>query len=1070
VNGDGKVDLVVGNQKGELRLFLGPDWTEDAGAFEGLDVGELAAPAFVLGGESTVAAPVRLVVGRLAGDVLLYEAGRAEGGGTVFVERDSWGFTPDQKSNTLEDYYRNLYFPEEEEVRGAIADETFEAYCDLLATTPEPYVDEVAFTFVNTPPEVLRAMARLGQASLLLENAKAVYEMAAKVSYAKIVEKEGYTTLAYATASGEFVEAPPEIYYWWVVHPRILYEIPCRIDATWWDKRAKERGLTDSQWWKHEPERDIRAPSANSVFWRPAIVHDDRHGGTLFDRVTGAKTPREALERINAFVSHGPGFMRFGYETQDMQPWQIYAKFYGSCGEHSIIGAACARTMLIPATVVSDRGEDHQWNEWWDTDGHWHHWDASGASIDTPWTSTEGREHKGKTVSTVMRWRGSDRFEATTTTVYNDPEWKYTARDAGYTDTADVTVRVVDARGAPIDGALVIVRSHWDNRNMISIWGYTDGRGRTAFDLGYEPHGGYTIEALTPSGSAGVRNYPVEENRRYELVLRTPESRPAWMRQDHVGEASPPPVPPARQRSARLARSELRPPNLITSSRYRIGEYMTKEHGYRGTRGHAVAVDPGDLVEVLVFSPDEFEKFERGEACTPLLRHGLGDDGTLNWPHWKDMPHVVVFSNLRAVFTEVEIDVDMEPSRARPEGAAPPPKLTAERTTVARGGVLELRCMGEDGVLMSGFSLRCSAWAEPLKVKGGVIDTGSGAHLVTLDTGAGGPWPAGEYEVVLVTRDGASSEPLTITVEPARVFKAQKIRQDDADDPLKACSWVYGPFDLDGNDRFFLVRTRSLTADFDCDVHLYHDKNGNGRVDGPGERVAQSTTPTANERIYLENPPAGTYWLYCQGFKVEGEFAPLDVEVYPTGTPRAVVDVEPAGRLATVPPRVAARFLPFARIDPGTVEVIIDGNPLAEGIEAGSGGVTVALGPMIEKDVDHEIEIRARHASGRVESRAFAFTVDTRAPTLEILAPGGGTKVADEVHVEVTATDADPRVTVRARLAGEKERAMKRVKDRPGVFALDLDTREWPPGERFVWIVARDSAGNETERVLRVTR
>jgi FG-GAP-like repeat/Transglutaminase-like superfamily len=1072
VNGDGKVDLVVGNQKGELSLFLGPDWQQDLGAFKGLDVGELAAPALILNDDGKVALPVRLVVGRLTGDVLLYEAERL-GDTVVFVERDSWSFTPDQKSNTLKDYYRNCYFPEEEEVRGPNDAETFKAYCDLLASTPEPYVDEVVFSFVNTPPEVLRAMARLGQADLLLTNAKAVYEMAKRVPYAKIVERDGYTTLAYASATGEFVEAPPEIYYWWVVHPRLLYEIPSRIDATWWDKRAKERGLTDSKWWKHEPKSDIRAPSEASVFWRPAIVHDDRHGGTIFDRVSKAKTLRDALEKVNAFVSHGPGFMRFGYETQDMQPWLVYAKYYGSCGEHSIIGAACARTMLIPATVVSDRGEDHQWNEWWDTDGYWHHWDASGGSIDTPWSSTEGRGHKGKTVSSTMRWRGSDRFEATTTTVFNDPEWKYTARNAGYTDTADVTVRVEDAGGAPIDGALVIVRSHWDNRNMISIWGYTDGRGRAEFDLGYEPNGGYTIEALTPFGSAGVQNYTVEENRSYELELRTPGGKPDWMKLDRVGAASPPPVPPARERSARLVKSELRPPNLITSSRFRIGEYMTKEHGYRGTRGHAVAVDPGELVEVFIFSPDEFEKFTRGEACVPLHRSGVGEVGRLNWPHWKDMPHVVVFSNLSAVFTTVEIDLVRDPVTIVESISAPTVRLAAEETTVARGATLEIRGEARDDIGVTGLSLRCSAWAEARDVAAG-LDSSTGEFRIVLDTGEGGPWPAGDYTCVLVARNWvgteSTSEPLIVTVEPARVFKAQKIRQDNADDPLKNCSWVYGPFDLDGTDRFFLARTTSLTPDFDCDMHLYRDKNGNGRVDGPGERVAQSTTPTANERIYLENPLAGTYWLFCQGWKVEGEFAPLDVEVYPTGTPRAVVDIEPAGRLANLPPRIAARLLPFARIDPKSVQVIIDGNPLAEGVEADLQGVTVALGPMIARNTDHTIEIRARHHSGRVEMRKWTYAVDTIAPKLTILSPVPGTKVAGKVRIEVEALDEGPRVTVTARLAGEKDRRIKPVKDRPGVFAVDLDAKAWDAGERFVWIVARDAVGNETEKVLRLSR
>jgi hypothetical protein len=94
----------------------------------------------------------------------------------------------------------------------------------------------------RTPPEVLRAMARLGQADVLLENAEAIRDVAARVPYARLVEREDHTTIAYVKEDGELREAPRDVYYWGVVHPRILYEIPCRVDVTWWGTSAKARG------------------------------------------------------------------------------------------------------------------------------------------------------------------------------------------------------------------------------------------------------------------------------------------------------------------------------------------------------------------------------------------------------------------------------------------------------------------------------------------------------------------------------------------------------------------------------------------------------------------------------------------------------------------------------------------------------------------------------------------------------------------------------------------------------------------------------------------------------------
>lgn len=1066
VNGDGQVDLVVGNQEGSLFLFLGPKFEAAADAFEGLDVGELAAPAFC--GKD-------LMVGNLDGEVLLYELSMVNGK-LRFTERDSWSFASDQDAKNIDEYYAKRYFREFLPVMGEIDPECRQAYVDLLNKAPAELVDEIAFAIAHTPVEVLRTMFRLGQADLLVDNAKAVYDMAAELDYVSISEKGDHTTLAYKTADDGEIEAPRDIYYWWVVHPRILYEIPLKIDASYWDRSAADRGQTDSKWWKTEPEGDIHDPKGHGVFWRRGLVNDRRFGKSLGECVADAVTLEDALLEIHDFLAHnsdGTAIMRFGYETQDLQPWQIYAKHYGSCGEHSIIGAACARTMLLPMSVISDRGEDHQWNEYWGTDGKWHHVDFCGKrNIDQPWGSSEGREHQHKTVSAATRWRGDDLLDATTTSVHN-PEDGYTTRGTGYTDTAVVTIRVADPSGRPVDGALIIIRSHWENRNMVTLWGYTDGNGAARFDLGYEPNGGYTIEALTPLGSAGVRNFPVEENESYDLRLTTPKDKPAFATEERF-TSLPAGADGSDLLTAKIDRAYLTPPNFITSGRYRIGSWLTEHAGYRGTTQHEVPVDAGDLLELLVFSPEEYARFARGELCAPVIRRPLSGGGDIAFKAGLAADHVVVISNLNALFLHAEITVAPKWSSA-PEVKAPKVEWLSmgDGVLVKSGEQVSLRGKVDPVREVGSVLIRCTAWDRDL-TRPAVLDRRTGRFSFELDAGEGGPLPPGPYALTAIAKgirgqDGVSAT-LPLTIAPARVFKNQVIRQDDPDDPLAGSSWELGPFVLKEGERFLLIQTKSLTKDLDMDMYLYFDQNGNGHLDGQGEQVAAGTSPTANERIYLQAPKAGTYWLHCRGWQVKGDHALLDVEVYPLGEIRAVVDAAPAGRGKSLPANLTASFRRFAAIDQASVQILLDGVDVTHRSEVGPGGLTLPLDPALPTDVTHTVSVRAKHAGGREEIVTWTFLTDVKAPTLELLAAPESPEPDGTITIEVRAVDEGPRITVTARRAGDQPQSLQPVKDRPGVFRAKLDTKAWGKGEHFLLITARDAVGNETGEVVRIVR
>jgi hypothetical protein len=1051
LDGDGDLDRIEGTLDGALNLRFGPDLAEVPDAFAGLDVGEAAAPAILSGKDGP-----QLVVGRLEGDLLLFDI-RCEDTGIRLVERDSFDFTPSPEAGDLAAWMEKYYYPEEEELLGPSDEAAVKAYADVLASAPENLVDEVAFVIAHTPTGVLRVMARLGQAGLLLDNARAIGEVAAKVAYARIVEKGDRTTLALARAPDDFVEIAPEDYYFWVVHPRFLFEIPCPVDASWWDLRAADRGLTDSDWWKHEPETDIHAPSPKGVFWRKGFLTDARFGTSLFDAVKGAPTLRDAAIALHGFLANGTkdaaAIMRFGYETQDLQPWLIYAKHYGSCGEHSIVAAAGARTMLIPMSVVGCRGEDHQWNEYLDADLAWHHFDCCGAgNHDQPWGSSEGRDHEGKTVSTVTRWRGDDELSATTTTVFS-PEAGYTTGGAGYTDVSPVTVRVEDAAGRPLDGALVVVKSLWESRGLVSIWGYTNGTGAVRFDLGYEPNGGYSIEAYTPLGAAGVRTFPVVENRPAELVLRVPNRLPPEM--------------PRGTAPVEVVRAELRPPNYITGRRFRIGSWLADAHGYRGAGASPVPVDPGALVKGFWLSPEEFARFTDGYPFEPSAAPDLASE------------HYLVVSNRDALFVEatVRLAALLAPGE---DAVAPVVVLDGPEVTAPRGGKLTIEGRATDDRRVARLVFDGAAFGPERDVTAG-LDPETGRFCFTIDTGDGGPLPAGAYEAAVVARDGRGNEaraPLRILVTPAREYRDQTIRQDDPDDPLAKCSWVCGPFDLPEGLPFFIVRTKSLVEGFDMDMHVYRDGNGNGRIDGAGERVAQSAGPSAAERVVLLRPAAGTYWIHCQGFRVEGDSASLDVEVWPEGSARAVVDLAPVGPVRELPAEITFRVLPFA----AGHKVTVNGVEVTGGLvcrvpwPVAPGGGTAM--PSAEGSVRVEVE--------GVEVREWSFVHDPDPPEITILSPeagalpaaaggepGKGEPAEGEFEVEVEARDAHGVARVFLRLPGGEEIALRRKSGEgapPDRYAAKVDATAWPTGEHVLTVIAEDRAGHRAERELRLTK
>ncbi|RLG11400.1 hypothetical protein DRN73_05435, partial [Candidatus Pacearchaeota archaeon] len=344
-------------------------------------------------------------------------------------------------------------------------------FADSLITASLPYYrDEIKFCLKNLSSEVLWRMYEKGElGEILTENARLIYSMSKKLKYAKLIELPDNRTTLLLNGKDTI---PPDIYYWYVVFPRILYEVP------------------------------------EKPFWRNYFYHDKTYGKKLLDVVKNAKTVKEAIEKIHEWMKGKgeiKGFMEFGYETQDLQPVEIYKKAYGSCGEYSILACAFARTALIPSYVVIDMGEDHQWNEFFDGK-RWIHWDATfpfEKAIDTPRASI-----MGKKIAAIVSWR---------------PDGKFFNLTPKYSDTCRINLKVIDKNGNPIPGAMVIVRSGWNDRFLVGLIGYTNTKGEFSYNAGLQNE---MIEVYYPNRRAGISRLYVRKNKTKNITLTLPINLP----------------------------------------------------------------------------------------------------------------------------------------------------------------------------------------------------------------------------------------------------------------------------------------------------------------------------------------------------------------------------------------------------------------------------------------------------------------------------------------------------------------------------------------------------------------
>ena len=405
----------------------------------------------------------------------------------------------------------------------------------LMIDNDDPWMlDEIGFSIAHLSPEVLTHEDFYPQ--LIAENAQLIYSRDDVLNYVEIIDNgvpgddpNYYTTTRYQIEdeNGNRTEKTinKEMYYWYLVHPRMEDELPFYIDA--WAECGNEVSGFQSE---------CPATPEDGTFWRHFLWEgavdqcpEERECPIVKDYVTTEEVmwKSKAYDRsdngaIGAIINWQIDAMSFGAGNErPIQPNRIYAVGCGNCGEWSDMATAAARSALIPSQNVGARGNDHVWNEFWDED--WMQWEPVNTYV-LHWyyyRSAEGETSQSNPLYAITASRGDG--------------YVSTERTVDYANTFELEVLVNDENGFPVDGAVVTLFGPIVVYDVDGYWyigeGYTGADGIARFVLGESNE--YLFRVDSPIGANPeetnlitpfLSNTVAGENHSFEVILNTSKS------------------------------------------------------------------------------------------------------------------------------------------------------------------------------------------------------------------------------------------------------------------------------------------------------------------------------------------------------------------------------------------------------------------------------------------------------------------------------------------------------------------------------------------------------------------
>jgi hypothetical protein len=392
-------------------------------------------------------------------------------------------------------------------------------YANLILDLTDPLiVDEVCFQVAHLSRTLLSNATV--EPETLKVNAELMYVIDQDLQFVEIVDHDDragnfYSTTRYQYLDGGIpmtVELPADIYYWYVVMPKVSDERPL-LDESVYDMFWREYLYY---------ENDDGYPNLQEVMAPIQYLWD---GETRWHAV-GDPFTSDLLAVICVALWSGKTIDSGASGDRPIQPNIIAHGHNGNCGERQDLLCAAGRTCLMPYICTMDILEDHVWCEmWWD-----YLWRPTqndpNIHFDNPYCSYEADSGGSKECSCIWDWR-NDGFTCDAI--------------ATYSDTCTLTVAITDPNGVPVDNASVIIASEgWSTATIYrGTWGETDRNGQITFTLG--DHQDYYIQVITDLGSFPASGYASiitdsQEDGTYFWEWSTPEPMPAL----ELTEVTPP--------------------------------------------------------------------------------------------------------------------------------------------------------------------------------------------------------------------------------------------------------------------------------------------------------------------------------------------------------------------------------------------------------------------------------------------------------------------------------------------------------------------------------------------------
>ena len=492
-------------------------------------------------------------------------------------------------------------------------------FAGLINSASDPYVDEIAFGVAVSSPQYLNSSIAWPQ--LFTLNAQRIYSAAADLPYVEVIDTGSSTTGADYWSTTSYtkkdadgtirsVAVPKDIYYWYIVLPKLTDEIPAFVDPSIVENNSSHTN-------------NATGPDTGK-FWRVMLYNEPDDGyPAMADTLVQIQTLRDlsgrgpdAIRALQWWINASMSFT--SNSERPHQPARIYRKHFGRCGEYADLTAAAARTALIPCTSILSMSTDHTWNEFWDEE--WTMWEPVNGYIDVPMVYEQGW---GKVFGSVFEIRG-DGYLASVTGTYSS-------------GLAQINLMVKDQEDRPVDGSRVILAIQ-EGGMKTDMVGFTDNQGLVSFPVG--ENRSYYARAET---SFGI--YPPIAGTYSELVQNVADGAVHYFEMEIPGSLPVitinPVEPPSVPDPLRRFQTQYQVPGYYISGRvtwddiFSLGDYPDFLQP---------VAQPGEL-NLLVTDADNYIFWDVMQTCDAYLAQtaSAGSTATFNLPAVGD--HYAILDN-----------------------------------------------------------------------------------------------------------------------------------------------------------------------------------------------------------------------------------------------------------------------------------------------------------------------------------------------------------------------------------------------------------------------------------------